>query len=148
MRSKRLLIALISAALASCASSKYGKTGLVDGLETYGLPIAGAAAGSMYGDTPQDKVIGAAAGGLGGALLSNFAFGDKHKEAGYKTGIEEGYRTGVSDAAKRHYWELQRSQSASNPEGSLQMVEVDIPPMTSEDGRVLMPRQIKMPVVE
>src|SRR6478736_9384791 len=118
MRTKVIIIALISTALASCASSKYGKTGLADGMETYGLPIAGAAAGSMYGDSTQDKAIGAAAGGLGGALVSNFGFGDKHKEEGYKTGIEEGYRTGVSDAAKRHYWELQRSQSASNPEGS------------------------------
>lgn len=143
-------ILLLSVALASCAAKQgVASSGFPDSVATYGLPIAGATLGSVVaGDDTKGKVIGAAVGGIGGAVVGQLAFGDKQKQTAYNAGVNEGYQRGVADSTKRRYWELQKNQSGLNPEGEITLQEVDIPATKTPDGRYLMPRTAYMPTVE
>lgn len=141
-----LLPVLSMVLLASC-SNKYGLS-TADTLSEIALPVAGAGiGGALAGDDTTDKVLGAAAGALGGAVLGNLAFGDEKLDKAYKAGLKEGYVKGSSDSAKRDYWKLQY-QNGLDGEGLLTIREYDIPAGETSDGRIKVPSTIKVPIVE
>jgi hypothetical protein len=150
MRIPNAGILLLSIVLAACAA-KPGATssGFPDSVATYGLPVVGGTLGAVVaGDDTKEKAMGAAIGGIGGAVVGQLAFGDRQKQTAYSAGVTEGYQRGVADSTKRRYWELQKSQKGVNPEGEVTLQEVDIPATKTPDGRYLMPRTAYMPTVE
>jgi len=150
MRIPSFSILLPALALASCAAKQgAASSGFPDSVATYGLPILGATAGAVgAGEDTKGKAIGAAVGGIGGAVVGQLAFGDRQKQTAYNAGVNEGYQRGVADSTKRRYWELQKSQSGLNPEGEITLHEVDIPATKTPDGRYLMPRTAFIPTIE
>ena len=133
--------------LSSC-SNKYGLS-TTDTLAELALPAAGAGiGGALAGDDTTDKVLGSAAGALGGSILGSLAFGDEKLDKAYKAGLKEGYVKGSSDSAKRDYWRLQYSQNGLDGEGLLTIREYDIPAGETSDGRIKVPSTIKVPIVE
>jgi hypothetical protein len=144
-------ILLLSLALASCATKPGSPTSssFPDNVATYGLPVLGGTMGAVVaGDGTKEKAMGAAIGGIGGAVVGQLAFGDRQKQTAYSAGVNEGYQRGVADSTKRQYWALQKSQSGLNPEGEITIQEVDIPATKTPDGRFLMPRTAYIPTVE
>lgn len=137
-------IMLLSLSIAGCAGPGAVRA------QRATLAVAGATVGAMAGHLlgggdPAATVAGAAAGGLAGHLLGG------EDAAARQAGFEDGYVRGQGDSVKRQYWlrqALERERAAPQTAGGQPVFYVLPGPERTEDGRVLVPHTVSVPVIE